>query len=252
MTKPTTPLLVTIPLSHFCEKARWALDYTGVPYTEQRHAPGFHALAVRRAGGQRITPILATDAGVIGDSTDILLWADARAAQGRALYPQEPALREEVLALEERFDTDLGPHVRRAIYQELLPHPKLVLPMLTDGVPLHERALLPLLFGPLRRLMRKSMRIDAAGAARSMAKVNEVIAEVNARLADGGRYLVGDRFTAADLSFAALLAPAAGPDNYAVPLPPLEVLPPAAAEILRGIRATAAGQFCLRMYREHR
>ena len=96
MPKPKTPLLVTIPLSHFCERARWALDYTGLPYTEQRHAPGFHALAVRRAGGQRITPILAIDAGVIGDSTDVLLWADARAAQGRALYPQEPALREEV------------------------------------------------------------------------------------------------------------------------------------------------------------
>ena len=28
--------LVTIPISHFCEKARWALDRAGVDYVEQR------------------------------------------------------------------------------------------------------------------------------------------------------------------------------------------------------------------------
>ena len=44
-----TPVLVTIPISHFCEKARWALDRAGVAYEEQRHLPALHRVAVRRA-----------------------------------------------------------------------------------------------------------------------------------------------------------------------------------------------------------
>ncbi|MCW3023116.1 MAG: Glutathione S-transferase family protein, partial [Conexibacter sp.] len=33
------PILVTIPISHYCEKARWALDRAGVAYEERRHLP---------------------------------------------------------------------------------------------------------------------------------------------------------------------------------------------------------------------
>jgi hypothetical protein len=53
----SVPRLVTFALSHYCEKARWDLGRAGVPYREQGHAPGFRALAVRRAGGRRGTPM---------------------------------------------------------------------------------------------------------------------------------------------------------------------------------------------------
>ena len=139
------PRLISITLSHYCEKARWGLDHTRIPYEEHRHAPGFHALAVRRAGGRHITPILCTSAGVIEDSTQILIWANQHAAPGREIYPRDPAGRAEVLALENRFDEELGPHVRRAIYFELLPAPELTIPLMTHGVPRQERILLPLL-----------------------------------------------------------------------------------------------------------
>ena len=36
--------LLTIPISHFCEKARWALDRAGVDYVERRHIQLVHAL----------------------------------------------------------------------------------------------------------------------------------------------------------------------------------------------------------------
>ncbi|MBK9703429.1 MAG: glutathione S-transferase [Betaproteobacteria bacterium] len=251
-TDVSLPTLVTITLSHYCEKARWGLDRAGIAYREARHAPGFHAFAVRRAGGRRTTPILVTDDGVIGDSTDILLWANGRAPPGRALYPEDRAERAEVLALEERFDEDLGPHVRRAIYFDLLPSPKLTIPMMTHGVPGHQRALLPLLYGPLQRVMRSSMRIDAAGAKRSLDTLMAVVDDVSKLLADGRRYLAGDRFGAADITFAALAAPAVCPPGYAVPLPRAEDLPAGAAAIIRGVRDTPAGAFCLRMYRDER
>jgi glutathione S-transferase len=251
-TEVSLPTLVTITLSHFCEKARWGLERAGIAYREEPHAPGFHALAVRRAGGKRSTPILVTGDGILGDSTDILRWANDHARKGCELYPDDPAARAEVLALEERFDEDLGPHVRRAIYFEMLPVRRLTLPLMTHGVPRAERVLLPLFYGTLRKAMRSSMRIDAAGAKRSTEQLMDVIDDVGRRLADGRRYLAGDRFGAADITFAALAAPAVCPSGYGVPLPRVEDLPPGAAALVRAVRDTPAGAYCLRMYRDER
>lgn len=251
-TEVSLPTLLTITLSHYCEKARWGLDRTGIAYREERHAPGFHALAVRRAGGERSTPALVTSDGVIGDSTDILLWANERAAKGRELYPEDPDARAEVLALEDRFDEELGPHARRAIYFHMLPSRRLTLPLMTHGVPRHERALLPLVYGPLSKLMRSSMHIDAAGAQRSSDRLMGVMDEVSKRLADGRRYLTGDRFGAADITFASLAAPAVCAPGYGVPLPRVEELPAGAAALIRQVQDTPAGAFCIRMYRDER
>jgi glutathione S-transferase len=126
------------------------------------------------------------------------------------------------------------------------------MPLMTHGVPRHERALLPLVYGPLRKLMRSSMRIDAAGAQRSSARLMGVMDEVSKRLADGRRYLTGDRFGAADITFASLAAPVVCAPGYGVPLPRVEELPAGAAALIRQAQDTPAGAFCLRMYRDER
>ena len=68
----------------------------------------------------------------------------------------------------------------------------------------------------------------------------------------GAAYLVGSRFTAADLTFACLAAPVVGPGGYGglggMPLP-WGVYPEG---LLEEMRATPAGQHVLRVYREHR
>src|SRR5665648_147371 len=65
-------VLVTIPISHYCEKARWALDRAGVPYRERRHLQGLHRVAVRRAGGGLTAPVLVDDGRVLAESALIL------------------------------------------------------------------------------------------------------------------------------------------------------------------------------------
>ena len=55
--------LLTIPISHFCEKARWALDRAGIEYVEQPHVQLVHIFAARLAGGGRTVPVLVTDQG---------------------------------------------------------------------------------------------------------------------------------------------------------------------------------------------
>lgn len=64
--------LITIPPSHYCEKARWALETAGVDFREERHPPLLHLRSVRAAGGRHSTPVLRGRGVVVTDSTDIL------------------------------------------------------------------------------------------------------------------------------------------------------------------------------------
>lgn len=247
----TVARLVTIGISHFCEKARWALEWTGTPFVEEAHAPGMHLIPARRAGG-RTTPILVLEREVLTDSTDILVALDARATPARKLYPVDAALRREALALEDTFDEKLGPAVRRAMYHLLLPHRGPAIEAMAARVPPLEKAALRATFPVLRALMRRSMRIDAAGAARSREVIDQVFTDVEARLAGGARYLVGDRFSAADLTFASLAAPALLVREYGAPIPGLDASPADVAALVTQLRETAAGAFAARIYAEHR
>jgi glutathione S-transferase len=85
--------LITIPISHYCEKARWALERAGLPYREERHVQGIHRVAARRAGGGATVPVLVTPEGVLSDSADILAWVDARTPPRQRLFPAEPHAR---------------------------------------------------------------------------------------------------------------------------------------------------------------
>ena len=96
--------LLTIPISHFCEKARWALERAGIDYVEERHVQGIHRIVARRAGGGTTMPVLVTDEGVLAESEDIVRYADERLDQDRRLFPAGPGVRDEVLALCRELD----------------------------------------------------------------------------------------------------------------------------------------------------
>lgn len=244
--------LITIPPSHFCEKARWALDLAGVAYVEERFPPILHLPACRRAGGGRTTPVLVTDLGVFADSTDILEFIDSRHGERWRPYPTDSVQRAGVTELEELFDTRLGPHSRRLAYFHLLPNRKLLKASLLDGVRRRDRAVFVALLPLMRGLMRRGMRIDRASAERSLERVREVFRTVGQRLASGRDYLVGGRFSAADLSFAALAAPLLLPRGYGAPLPTLAELPAELLPLIDELRSSPAGEFGLRLYRDHR
>ncbi len=72
------------------------------------------------------------------------------------------------------------------------------------------------------------------------------------RLADGRPYLCGERFGAADLTFAALSATVIGPHEYGVALPQPESLPPQTASLIARAREHPAGRYAVRLFAEHR
>ena len=57
--------LLTIPISHFCEKARWALERAGLAYREERHVQGVNRIVSKRAGGHGTLPVLVCEIGVL-------------------------------------------------------------------------------------------------------------------------------------------------------------------------------------------
>ncbi len=108
----TAIVLWHIEVSHYNEKARWALDYKGLEYELRTPMPGLHrftAMALTRAGHDRL-PVLGLDGRRIGDSTAIIAALEESHPEP-ALYPDDPAEREHALAPEDYFDEELAPRI---------------------------------------------------------------------------------------------------------------------------------------------
>lgn len=243
-------VLVTIGVSHYCEKARWALDRAGLEYREEAHAPVLHWAAALRHGTRRTLPALLTGTEKVLDSTDILGWVDRHAGEGLRLYPEEPGARAEVEALEDWFDERLGPATRRFAYSSLLGDRPIMVDLMATGCSPGEAAALrwaaPLVVATLVRGLRLSPESGDRALERTAKIFEDVAAKLGAR-----RFLVGDAFTAADLTFAALAAPMVLPEGHPLAAS-LGALPPAMRAAVDAMRRTPAGAFVERLYREHR
>lgn len=246
------PVLVTIPISHYCEKARWALDRAGVEYRESAHLQIFHWVAVRRAGGGKTAPVLVCGDRVFAESSEILDEADALAPPERRLFPADPEAAAEARALEADFDERLGPHGRRWMYDSLRGSREVAVAYNCSGVPGWQRRAFPFVFPLAMRVIDRYLEISPASVAESLATVHAVFDEVGERLGDGRGFLCGDRFGAADLTFAALAASVLVPPEYGVPLPRPEELPAPMAATIGELREHPAGAFAMRLYREER
>jgi glutathione S-transferase len=247
-TNPPSYELITIPISHYCEKVRWALDHLGVAYVERPHMPPFHRSATKKHGGGAV-PVLVTDIGPIQDSNAILRFLDHR--YPGQLYPLNAAARARASELETLFDDVVGVHTRKWGYSYILT-PELVRAPWTHGVPFWERWLFPLIFSKLESRVRTMIAITPTSAAESYAQLQMAFAEVERTLADGRKYLLGEQFSAADITFAALAAPLLMPPNHHVPPTPLQNLPNRMVTEVDAARGTVAGKFGLRLYRENR
>lgn len=223
-----------------------------MPYREERHVQGIHQVVARRAGGGTTVPVLVTPDGVIGDSADIIAWVDERTPPEHRLFPAEPAARDEVERVCRRFDEGLGPRGRRLMYVHMLAQRKLALRFNNEGVPgWEDRAIRygwPLARGFVKRVLGIRPGIEVEDEA-AVWREFDFVADL---LADGRPCLCGERFGAADLTFAALSAPILVPPVYGVPLPQPDVLSPGMAALVERAREHSAGRYALGLFAEHR
>jgi glutathione S-transferase len=244
--------LITIPISHFCEKARWALERAGLEYREERHVQGIHQVVARRAGGGSTVPVLVAPDAVLTESEAILHYADGELPEEGRLFPAEPGLRADVEALSRELDGGLGPDGRRVMYLHMLPHKTLLLRFNNAGVPTWEAAALRAVWPLAVRWARRELAMAPERLAEDERLVHDAFDRIALRLQDGRPHLCGARFTAADLTFACLAASVVLPPEYGVQLPEPDELPEPAARAVRQFRAHPAGAYALRLFRDHR
>ena len=172
------------------------------------------AVALWLTRGRRKTfPVLQLDGEAIGDSTAIIAALERRYPDP-PLYPEDPGERRRALELEEFFDEELGPHARLLAFHEATKDPAIVERFTVDLLPGRLADIGPVRAGATRffsTFTGPSLRGEerSPGGAREGQDPGGVrSARIRARL---GRYLVGDRFTVADLTAASLLYPLVQP-----------------------------------------
>lgn len=238
-----TVVLWHIEISHYNEKARWALDYKRVPHVRHSMLPGGpRALWFSMRG---TVPVLDLDGERIVDSTRIIE-ALERSWPDPPLYPSEEADRRRALELEEFFDEEAGHELRRAAFYEMRDDPDYVSALLmTEQRPLPRRVMRALL--PVAMVYAKRRyRIYPADAEEGRRKVSLALDRIEAEVGPSG-YLVGDDFTVADLAAAALLFPVAWPPElqYDYPEPPR-------SGWLESLTRHPAAEWIMETYRRHR
>ena len=201
---PMIPRLITIPISHYCERARLGLRIAGVAYREEGHIPGLHGLHTRRHG-QRQVPLLMTATGVVRNSEAILRYADQ--LQPECLFPL--AHEAEVARICTLADHEIGVPVRTIAYGFVFATPGLFRDLASARCPRSEQVLMRFAHPFLQRMIARGFGVNPKGIARAEQRLGAAVGQLELLLADGRKFLVGDRLTAADISVAALLGPLA-------------------------------------------
>jgi glutathione S-transferase len=206
------PVLWHLKVSHYNEKARWALDYKSLPHVRRAVVPGSHQAIAKRLCGGSTLPVLVIDDNAFGDSTLIIEELERRRPDP-PLYPADPDERERALAAEDFYDEELGPHTRCLAVHHMLPEPDLLLgaffPDLDGPRLLSARAGYPL----IRRRFRSTLGVDERGVETAFEKLQAACARFRSEVGPEG-HLVGRQFTVADLTLASLLAPLVAPEEF--------------------------------------
>ncbi len=201
--------LFHFPLSHFNEKARWALDRKQVPHVRHALLPGPHRLKMNRLSGQGQVPVLRCCGRVVAGSAAIIDHLE-KEHPGPSLYPASPVERERALELQRWLDAEVGPAVRRARFAEMMADPGYFASHFTFDRGVLTRAAYRAFFPAVQLLMRRDLDLSRAAVERALETTERALDFVAAGGGDSD-YLVGDVFTVADLAAASLLFPCVEP-----------------------------------------
>jgi glutathione S-transferase len=239
--------LFTFAISHFSEKARWALDLGAVPYTERRLLPGAHIPTIRRRAPRTSVPVLEHDGEIVQGSGQILDHLERRLGVSRLAPPAGAEAR--CAEIEALADRAFGLGTQRIFYATLLDERSTVVDMWSQHGPAWGRAFYTLAFPFVSRAVRRMYKTVPDKVAESKDLFRRAFDELDATLA-GEPYLLGDALSRADVTVAALLAPLCRPPEHMLRWP--ETNPPALDAFVSEFEDRPTWAFVRRMYREHR
>ena len=256
--------LVTIGISHFCEKARWGLDlleqYPNSPYyyTEDAHPPVFHAYQTLPLtdGTTSLTPLLVFPSGrTIAQSDKILQ------EMCPSLYPSE--IEQQVKEFEVDLAERLGATIRAICYYYFLDEDKKYYKEYCrftchSSSKVESTLFEKMLDKGIDKGLKSTLKWNAEVNRKSVEEVKLVLHEISERLQrNGGEYIFDTRetkygFTAADLTFAALASIMICPAQASIRSIREEASPAEFMQLVHDFNKTLAGQHCHKIYKLHR
>jgi glutathione S-transferase len=241
--------LLQFRYSPYNEKARWALDLKRVPHRRRSLLPGPHMIGVRRRTGQTQTPILRLDGRWIAGSAAIVAALDARFPVPR-LTPDGEADQREARDIERQFDDDWVPRMRRPVLAALLGDGAYLCRLFGEARGAVALALYRATFPAAKGLIAKGNGIQGpASIEDGLVACGEAL-DFAARRAAATGYLVGSRFSTADLAAAAGLAPIVDPP--ASPMQRPTPRPAALEALFERWRAHPGAVWVRSIYAQHR
>lgn len=194
-------LLLQFSTSHYCRKARLALGYKKIPYQVKNLTPGLHALQLRPLTGLTTVPVLIPDpktGKAIADSTCILKFLESYCPEP-TLFLAEKSQQIEASMLEDWLDESIGTATRFVYYHYRSGEGKQIDPSLFSQL--------------LIAVVQKQYGINQATVDLAASRLASGLEELSQRW-QKSMYLVGDRFSIADIAAAALLSPLALIPHY--------------------------------------
>jgi glutathione S-transferase len=246
MTRP--PHLLHFRVSHYNEKVRWALDLKGVAHTREALVPGLHIPRVRFVSGQSQIPVLVLDGEVLAGSAKIIDELERRFPEP-ALYPADAKQRERALELQAHFDEDVAPELRRLFWSCYFDHPAECARMATDGFSSALRLFWRGIYPVFLPLFRRNMGASGAAIEAARARLGEHFDFLEKQIGTSG-YLVGDAFSVADLTAAAVFTAILRPKGFPYPLP--EPWPKELVDLKASVAGRAGSKWVDEMYAKQR
>jgi glutathione S-transferase len=242
----TKPILYVFLISHYCEKARWALDYCGIDYELRLLSPVTHSAVAKSIGATRTSlPILKSVDGIIEGSANIIAWANQNGSKTILINDASNEL-------ERRADDVLGVHIRRWYYSEaLLDCPQLVKPVFTKGASLKDKVIISLAWPKIVKTMIKRMDLGPHQEVDSKAIVLKEFDELDLLVdANESGCLIDSQFSNADIALASLIAPMFGPDKH--PANSVFRLPPRVAAMSPELGGRPLSRWVHHIYKQYR
>jgi glutathione S-transferase len=230
------------------ELSRFLLWNYRIPFQEKRHIFGWSSVLTFLHGGYGRIPVIYGDGLALTAPRSLVDHFEPLCPEDRILIPGHEPLRANVEADWETFNGELATHTARVAYFHLLPHRDIMIEPFTRGIPAWEARLTPALYPALSALFGLLLRLKPEVVADSFRQALRIVEAVDDRVADGRRFLWGDRLTLSDISFATALAPFLLPPGYAAPIPDLPQMPPAMQEIVTSFRQRPSGELVTRIY----
>ena len=249
------PTLVASTVQGTSEIARWVLDLNQILHIEEGYGPTHSVKKVNKlsgSDGEHNNPVLMHNDSLIFTAESVILYYDQLVPAARQLFPADEAQRKEVVEWYDLFTNTLNTYVWQYVWTELLSKRKYAMKLLKQDVGFWTKMGYRLFYGSAKRKLKKEWGLDGQDSVVYLVQIENIFAKVSEALKDGRKYLVGDKFSAADMAFAAIAAPLLVPETYGGAIARMNEVGEELRLAMIKMRATRAGQWALGVYQEDR